>query len=604
MCLALGGKAHIPCLYFSHLPMIGLIDTMATPASSSYREKYVQALKEQDRLESQFALQTELLRKTLLQLGVAASGMDQGLDAAVLRLREVMRGGRGPQVVEQMERVQAAVARFDSQRGEENLKAARAVQGLIDQYMDLQIADELKKQLKGFSKALSGRLGNYRQYPLVLNDLAKLQQLAFDTASNEKASLWTRLKGGKTLKSDVPAETSSPQRDDVPKQAAEALDLSPLNEREEREAEEAPLRIKRELSVPNFVGDEDDYDQVARRIAATLANLVENIEPNDLIKHRVDIVRHRIERGMDWYVLAVTLEDIRDILFLRYLQADEEFGAYLSQVKTELGSIRQALGEATDKNQKEIEAGTLFADSVSTGVDRIRDSVNDQSNMAALKTEVSDHISYISEALKTFRHSRDETSLTEQLGALVDHVKAIEVESEKAKAALEEQRHKATHDTLTGLPNREAYIERSYLEMQRFKRYCRPLTLAVCDIDFFKKINDNYGHQAGDKVLKLIGQLISTRLRKVDFVARYGGEEFVILMPETPINQAFQVLDKIRAVVAKTPFRFKEKPVQITLSFGLAAYEHEEDTDIVFEKADKALYQAKDDGRNRCVIFE
>jgi diguanylate cyclase len=578
---------------------------MTAPASNSYRDKYVAALKEQDRLESQFALQTDLLRKTLLQLGVAASGMDQSLDAAVMRLRDVMRGGRGPQIVEQMEKVQAAVSRFDGQRSEENLKAARAVQVLIDQYMELQVSDDIKKKLKAFSKALTGRLSNYRQYPLVLTDLAKLQQLALETATNEKAGLWTRLKGGKTLKTQTENDASESGADQLGQESG-SLDLS-------EEATASPDRGSppsehalsgAALEIPDFTGDEDDYDQVARRIAATLANLVDNIAPNELIKHRVDIVRHRIDRGMDWYVLAVTLEDIRDILFLRYLQADEEFGAYLSQVKGELGSIRQALSEASEKNREEIEAGDTFADHVSSGVARIRDSVADQQNMDALKTEVSDHISYISDALKTFRQTRESASLTEQLGALVEHVKAIEVESEKTKAALEEQRHKATHDTLTGLPNREAYVERAYLEMQRFKRYCRPLTLAICDIDFFKKINDNYGHQAGDKVLKLVGQLISTRLRKVDFVARYGGEEFVILMPETPISQAHQVLDKIRAVVAKTPFRFKEKPVQITLSFGLAAYELEQDTDEVFERADKALYQAKDEGRNRCVIFE
>jgi len=571
------------------------------PANASYREKYVQALKEQDRLESQFALQTDLMRKTLLQLGVAASGMDQSLDAAVMRLREVLRGGRGPQVVEQMEKVQAAVARFDSTKEEENLKAARAVQAHIDQYLDLQVSEDIKKKLKVFSKSLNGRLSSYRQYPLVLTDLAKLQQLALDTATNEKAGLWTRLRGGKTLKREEPAE--GPSIESGPEKEV-SLELSSDLESSTDKIEDARVTPIEAAKIAKFSGEEDDYEQVARRIAATLSNLVENIEPNDLIKHRVDIVRHRIERGMDWYVLAVTLEDIRDILFLRYLQADEEFGAYLSQVRGELGTIREALGEASEQNRQEHEAGTAFADQVSTGVDRIRDSVAEQSNMESLKTEVSDHISYISEALKTYRHARPDSSLAEQLGALMNHVKAIEVESEKAKEALEEQRHKATHDALTGLPNREAYIERSYLEMQRYKRYCRPLTLAVCDIDFFKKINDNYGHQAGDKVLKLIGQLISTRLRKVDFVARYGGEEFVILMPETPVQQAHQVLDKIRAVVAKTPFRFKEKPVQITLSFGLAAYELEDDTEKVFERADKALYQAKNEGRNRCVIYE
>jgi len=142
------------------------------------------------------------------------------------------------------------------------------------------------------------------------------------------------------------------------------------------------------------------------------------------------------------------------------------------------------------------------------------------------------------------------------------------------------------------------------LEHDRFKRYGHPLTMAICDIDFFKKINDGFGHQVGDKVLQLISKVVSTRLRNVDFIARYGGEEFVILLPETSSDKAFGVLDKIRAAVAKTPFRFKEKPLQITISFGIADFTKDQSLDDVFAKADAALYKAKENGRNQCVIAE
>ncbi len=558
---------------------------MVENASGNYREKYFQALKDQERIEKQTGLQLELLRKTMFSLATAASGMDQQLDANVMRLREVVRGGSGAQVADQIDRVQASVENFERTRSVESTKAAKSMGLLIEQFLELQMPADIKASLASFKKALQKRLTNYRQYPIALEDLAKLQQLALEAAANPKAGLWTRLKGGKTLTTELQAR------------AQEANTGAAENSQAFPEEPAPPLPAGGELSGV----DEDSYEQVSARIASTLTNLVDKIEPNDVIKHRVDIVRHRIERGMDWYVLAVTLEDIRDILFLRYLQADEEFSEYLNQVKEELGTIRNSLANAVELDADQNSAADTFSDRVSTGVGGIKKSVEEHDQVDELKQEVTGHINYIADALKEFKAQRSE-SLTDRLQSLVNQVQNIERESQRTQEALEEQRHKATHDPLTGLPNREAYSERAYHEMQRFKRYCRPLTLAICDIDYFKKINDSYGHQAGDKVLKLIAKVVSTRLRKVDFIARFGGEEFVLLMPETTAEQAFKVLDKIRSAVGNTPFRFKEDPVQITISFGMSAFVQEDTLESVFERADKALYKAKSEGRNRCII--
>jgi diguanylate cyclase len=128
--------------------------------------------------------------------------------------------------------------------------------------------------------------------------------------------------------------------------------------------------------------------------------------------------------------------------------------------------------------------------------------------------------------------------------------------------------------------------------------------LAVCDLDHFKSINDNFGHLAGDKVLRIIAKTLRDRLRKTDFVARFGGEEFVILMPETERQEALQTLDAIRQAVAASPFHFRDKPVAITLSVGIAIFSDTATSDHVFERADTALYQAKQAGRNCCVVAD
>src|SRR5690606_18056861 len=150
-----------------------------------------------------------------------------------------------------------------------------------------------------------------------------------------------------------------------------------------------------------------------------------------------------------------------------------------------------------------------------------------------------------------------------------DRVNVMERDAETNRAKLKEHRHKALHDPLTQLPNREAYDERMRHEVKRWQRYGHPLTLAVCDIDHFKKINDRFGHQAGDRVLKVISRAMEKRLREVDFFGRYGGEEFVVLMPETTAADALGVLDKIRAAIAETSFHYRHEPLNIPLCLGI-----------------------------------
>jgi len=146
-----------------------------------------------------------------------------------------------------------------------------------------------------------------------------------------------------------------------------------------------------------------------------------------------------------------------------------------------------------------------------------------------------------------------------------------------------------------------AYEERSEQEYARWKRYRAPLSLIVVDIDFFKKINDNFGHVAGDKVLKTIAQLMDESVRETDFLARYGGEEFVIIMTDTGADDALNVADKLRVAVENCGFHYRGESVPITISCGIAEFKNKNDTTgSVFERADVALYKAKDSGRNRC----
>ncbi len=158
----------------------------------------------------------------------------------------------------------------------------------------------------------------------------------------------------------------------------------------------------------------------------------------------------------------------------------------------------------------------------------------------------------------------------------------------------------ATTDGLTGLINRREFDRRITEEFSRSKRHKTQLSLALFDIDFFKKINDTYGHNTGDVILKELARLIANNTRSCDIAARYGGEEFALILPETSQLEAFELMDRLREKVEKELFNKEKKPIRFTISVGVAQLDLTDSNHVDFvERADKALYKAKQEGRNR-----
>jgi len=160
-------------------------------------------------------------------------------------------------------------------------------------------------------------------------------------------------------------------------------------------------------------------------------------------------------------------------------------------------------------------------------------------------------------------------------------------------------------DSLTGINNRRNFDLLLVQETARARRYHSPLCGLMLDIDFFKRVNDTYGHQIGDEILRFIGLSLRTRMRSHDISARYGGEEFVILLPETAGDAAFRVAEKLRKFIAAKPVPTTAGPVSITVSLGVAEYlaEQMKTPEALVAAVDKALYEAKRSGRNRTVVF-
>jgi two-component system cell cycle response regulator len=168
-------------------------------------------------------------------------------------------------------------------------------------------------------------------------------------------------------------------------------------------------------------------------------------------------------------------------------------------------------------------------------------------------------------------------------------------------AANERLEHLSRTDALTGLPNKRALDEQLGREFEECRRYDRPMSIVMIDVDRFKSFNDTYGHSTGDSVLQHVAARMATISRQSDFLARSGGEEFVAILPETTLPDAVQFAEKLRLAIATNPLSVGGSPLGVTISLGVASIPHSrfENPEALLRAADQALYRAKKNGRNR-----
>ncbi len=189
------------------------------------------------------------------------------------------------------------------------------------------------------------------------------------------------------------------------------------------------------------------------------------------------------------------------------------------------------------------------------------------------------------------------TTKTEKIGKLL-----ILHDITSQRRLMDKLEELATKDGLTGINNRRHLMELSREEMERAKRFGHAISLILVDLDFFKKVNDRHGHQAGDEVLRNTAELLLSGLRSFDILGRYGGEEFALILPETNPSNGVKMAERLRHRLEKHRIPYAGKTLEVTASFGVSGFENcssEVDLDLLLRNADKALYRAKNKGRNR-----
>ncbi len=184
---------------------------------------------------------------------------------------------------------------------------------------------------------------------------------------------------------------------------------------------------------------------------------------------------------------------------------------------------------------------------------------------------------------------------------------SLKLKIKEMEGLYKEVKELSIRDALTGLYNRRYLNEALEAQLSNAKRYKKPITIILGDVDHFKLVNDRFSHQVGDEVLKLVGTTLGKSIRESDTASRYGGEEFFISLPETPLSQALMVAERVRSSVEQAPWESIHPDLKITISLGMASLETQEDWDNLdqskfLSRADEQLYKAKSAGRN-CIKY-
>lgn len=644
----------------SHLRVDG--ETVSSEVER-WKNKYFNKLEEVEQTEKRLNDHLHLLERVVVRVSLAAEGVDTQLDKELGSLRALLRREDHSvrELGQQLEQIEKRVLALDENKAGVPEKVLAGLDELIKLLADAVESKDLRKQLKHLGKGLKDRVQEIREYPVILSEFGAILRSALgELASGQaprKDGFFARLFGSRELqdgggtRADVQAladrgvESDTREFDETensedsstsPERQPETQAVDPYQLESQPDAPSSSSKVDEparpvvegvaEASAENVdqavltseassarvaeseagsVGEaEPGYSKVADRIHGILSNLLEQLAlPGNMEKPREQL-KAKLGAKLNWYELVPTLDDVAILVIAAVGRGQQEFESFLKGLDERLAGLQAFLSFSQNSHQASQDNNAELEQRMREQVSNMQSHVRTADSLESLKHSVENNLNTIIHSLDDFlrKEAERESDLSEEMEQLKDKLRTLEEESGTIKARLQEETQRSMTDVLTGLPNRVAYNKRAEEEFARWQRYGRPLTLVVADIDFFKRINDSYGHLAGDRVLQLIGKEVASRIRTTDFLARYGGEEMVILMPETAAQVAMQVMDKTREMVSRLPFHFRNEKVQITMSFGISEFQGQDSIEGVFERADRALYRAKGNGRNQVQI--
>lgn len=621
---------------------------------SRWKSRYYEALGELEEREKVWREVERLLRHLIMRLTLAADNRHQALTRNLAELRNAVRDGRDIlRLRELVEQISQQVGELDDIRSHNDDQGhpASILLGLLDK---LQLPEANGRELRQFRKQISQLNPGDDAGPLY----EQFVDLVKDSLADEEASAPVKSRKQKLLDRILLRQEKASEQDESEGAPAEDAQSASTQQKQQPVPQKliAPavgdLLLQLALRMPDVVKRRINFqalknhtnrarqrkdliaivDVIAQNVemaytqeqpplqvidddsVAALAQAVQQIIqqlnlPQDLKQRISELEAYYSECNNDIHGLIHCLNSLAEVvaqLCSRLAYQRDELETFFVQLNMRLEDLDLGLQKTSDLQHESHQDNLHMDKAVHDEIRGIQDSMQAANDLDQLKSTIQSRLDAIDQRLLRFHDAekqRNEQAL-KVIEELSEKISSLESDSSQLHSRLEETQEHAMRDVLTGIPNRQAYEERLASEIARCKRYGTPLSMVVWDVDKFKSVNDNYGQAGGDRVLKVVAEVLSEQVRETDFVARYGGEEFITLMPETTAEDASQVADKLRKRIAETPFHFHDTRVVVTITAGIAQYHQDELVTSLFDRADAALYAAKDAGCNQVKSAE
>lgn len=346
---------------------------------------------------------------------------------------------------------------------------------------------------------------------------------------------------------------------------------------------------------------EPPYVVMSQDVNQSLKQLIEHLSIPEEYYQKLNQLKIILEEEITGEKLTRVIDQLTELIVDAFNLEQNHFKGFLQDLTSQLHNFDTFLRFTNDKSQESQNDSHQLESGIQSNILEIQQHIDSSTTIEELSSKIHQNLEAIGERMKTWKSNEQKRfdDNQDKVKILQDKLMESERNAEATQNMLFFQQEKINQDSLTCLPNRGAYDEYILKAYHRYKRGFGELSLAIADIDFFKTINDNYGHLAGDKVLQKVASIFKNAIRNVDFISRYGGEEFVFIFERTSEQSAKTILESLRLAIDECQFCYRDNKVKVTVSLGLATVKPEDTLESFFMRADAAMYRAKCAGRNR-----
>lgn len=531
---------------------------------SHLKSKLDTAISARSELEEEFSAQSALLTNFIGKLSQACKGIDKLLDNKLANLRSSLKKSTSFADLEKEIKTISALLQQHSVQNDKNLAKMQAQ--LQASSTSLQKAENLPKatqqQLKKLISSTKESRDSLVQYVPLMSEFITFYDIALK--AKDKASSVGLLNVNSAISVDKINKV------DI------ASDESTQNVAEQRVPKEL---LERFSSILNSLLVSEKHKPDIKKIKASL---------NDKISNQLLMTKCL-------NVFDLIIEDVK--------QERSTAKIFLSTLSETLATVQASVSSTIEINSTSNAKHDKINKELHDKINEMSVGIKDANSLTDMKVDVNDKLLNIAKTLekKTKLEEEQRKKLEKKLTQMSSQVQQLELQSQSFEKRIQEQQAKSLQDALTKLGNRAAFDEHFAKEIVRFHHKKFNLAISVVDLDDFKRINDTYGHTAGDKTLQVIANTLKKIIGDDAFIGRYGGEEFVLVFSDMDKVTVVNKLNILRKKVASLPFTFKNNRVSITLSIGVSLVQQDDNVHSAFERADDALYQAKKSGKNRVI---